>query len=121
MEAFKKAQKQIEAESKHEAKKLRFDFDQAIAEVEQEELIISFNGKEYTLPSDCPTPLLLKIIDNPNDDSVIITIIGKHLKDAIKDSDNVPLPAFKKLVKFIQDAWGLKSAESAKNNLTPDS
>lgn len=121
MQAFKKANEQIRKEGEKEAQKLRFDFDQAIAEVEQSEIEISFNGQVYTLPSDCPAPLLLKILDNPDDPTIISKLVGSQLSDAIKDADEVPMKALAKLIKFIKDAWGIKSADQAKNNLTPDS
>ena len=121
MQAFKKANEQIKKEGEKEAQKLRFDFDQAIAEVEQDELEISFNGQIYTLPSDCPAPLLLKILDNPDDPTIISKLVGSQLSDAIKDADEVPMKALTKLIEFIKDAWGIKSADQAKNNLTPDS
>ena len=121
-EAQKQALREVTAkESQAEANRLRFDFDEAIKEAKVESIEISYKGKIYELPSQCPASLLLEIIDSPESEGVIAKMIGKKLKEEIMSDEDVPLEALTKLIGFIKDAWNFKDGDSVKNALTPNS
>jgi len=112
---------QTKKEQQREAQELRFDFDQAIKEANVGTLEITFKGEVYELPTECPADLLLKILDDPQNPKVVSDMIGSKLAEEIKNSENVPVSAFRQLIEFVKDQWGIANADDAKNMMTPGS
>lgn len=106
-----------------EQKKLRYDFDKAIEEMEQpDEIEIKFGGEIFTLPAEMPGPLLLKITDNPENPEIVTDLIGKKLSKAMQQADiEFSAKALLKLISWVKEQWGVTDAGDAKNLLTPDS
>lgn len=106
-----------------EQNKLRYDFDKAIAEMEEpDEMEIKFNGEIFTLPAEMPGPLLLKITDNPENPEVVSDMIGRKLsKEMQKANIEFSAKALMELIAWVKQQWGVTDAGDAKNLLTPDS